>query len=433
MRSLRILLTVTILLALQGWGLARDDRDRDEGKLKMGDRDDALILRINNAIQKGVQWLKNQQRPDGSFRCAWAEYKDPNYRYPWGETALSMLALLKSGANKHDEFIQKGFDSIRRQPLQKVYQVSVLLMALAALYTDKTPPKFDPKELTAVAKKKVNVKGRDLEWMRECVRYLLENRASSMRLFGQDTTGAQGARDCWHYPMGNGDHSNTQLALLGLKAASKCGIGIPDDVWLLTISHFVEVQEKDGPEVRRWRMIEDRKHGYVSYKPVTGVPDRARGWAYSASQYPKGKVGDKLTATTGSMTCVGISNLAIALSELGGKCPGPLKKKAERGIRDGLAWLCHHWIVTENPQHPMKLWHYYYLYGLERVGVLTWTRSIGKHDWYREGAEFLLGAQSGDGHWNCPISFGPINNTCFALLFLTRATVPGRMVITGRH
>ncbi|MHC4780073.1 MAG: hypothetical protein ACYTFG_15995, partial [Planctomycetota bacterium] len=234
-------------------------------------------------------------------------------------------------------------------------------------------------------------------------------------------------------PMGNGDHSNTQFAMLGLKSGAKCGIPIPDDVWILCLKHFLEVQEKDGPEVRRWRLIEDRKHGYVSYKPMTAVPDHARGWAYGAAIFPKGKSGDKTYATTGSMTCVGISNVSISLSELGPKCPPSLKKKGEKALRDGLAWLCHNWKIDENPQHPAKHWHYYYLYGLERVGVLTWSRSIGKHDWYREGAEFLCAQQDGEGRWEdnkCP---GPINNTCFALLFLTRATVPGRAVISGSH
>jgi len=407
-------------------------RDKDEKKLKMGDRDDALKLQINQAVQKGMDWLKSKQGPDGSFKGAWANFSDPQHRYPMGETALSVLALLKSGATKHDEFIKKGFDFLRRQPLKKVYEVAVLIMALEALYADKTPPPIDPKEISRVVRRKVNIPPDDLDWMRACVRFLLGNKATSMRLFGEDTAGAQAYKDVWHYPATSGDHSNTQFALLGLKSASKCGIPIPEETWILTIKHFAEVQEKGGPEVRRFRLIEDRKHGYVSYAPVTGIPDHANGWGYAASMFPKAKSSDKRTAVTGSMTCVGISNMAIALSELGMKCPPSLKSKAERGVNDGLAWLDHNWKIDRNPYHPAELWHYYYLYGLERVGVLTWSRSIGKHDWYREGANFLISHQGGDGQWDDPKCPGPINNTCFALLFLTRATVPGRFVRTGR-
>ena len=229
--------------------------------------------------------------------------------------------------------------------------------------------------------------------------------------------------------MSTGDHSNTQFALLGLKSASKCGIPIPEEVWILTIKHFLEVQEKGGPEVRRMQMIEDKKGGYVIYKPITSVPDHANGWGYGATIFPKMGSSDKVYATTGSMTCVGISSMAIAVSELGAKA-GPIKSNAEKAMNDGLAWLDLNWKIDGNPGHPENLWHYYYLYGLERTGVLTWTRAFGKHDWYREGAEFLLANQGGDGRWEDPKCSGPVNNTCFALLFLTRATVPGRQVIT---
>ncbi len=100
---------------------------------------------------------------------------------------------------------------------------------------------------------------------------------------------------------------------------------------------------------------------------------------------------------------------------------------------DGLAWLDLNWKIDCNPNHPEKRWHYYYLYGVERAAVLTNSRALGKHDWYREGAEFLLKAQGGDGKWDDTCCPGPINNTCFALLFLTKATVPVGAVITGRH
>jgi hypothetical protein len=48
---------------------------------------------------------------------------------------------------------------------------------------------------------------------------------------------------------------------------------------------------------------------------------------------------------------------------------------------------------------------------------------LGKHDWYEEGAQHLLGAQSGDGSWSAG-GESALVNTCFALLFLKRATTP---------
>jgi hypothetical protein len=63
------------------------------------------------------------------------------------------------------------------------------------------------------------------------------------------------------------------------------------------------------------------------------------------------------------------------------------------------------------------------MYGLERAGMLYGTEIIGSHRWYTEGAEALLALQKADGGW------GSNNNTCFVILFLTRAT--RALVFTG--
>ncbi|MBV8881254.1 MAG: hypothetical protein JO332_14910, partial [Planctomycetaceae bacterium] len=65
----------------------------------------------------------------------------------------------------------------------------------------------------------------------------------------------------------------------------------------------------------------------------------------------------------------------------------------------------------------------YYLYALERAGMLLDVPTIAKHDWYAEGAAAILDAQKADGSW-----FGGANrckptwDTCFAILFLKKAT-----------
>ena len=105
-------------------------------------------------------------------------------------------------------------------------------------------------------------------------------------------------------------------------------------------------------------------------------------------------------------------------------------KRMERGIADGLAWLNLNFSVRNNPGPRGGRWHYYYLYGLERTGVLTDKRTgvltdkrfMGDHDWYREGAEYLVRRQRADGSWP-----GGLMDSCFALLFLRRATVPVRV------
>ena len=61
--------------------------------------------------------------------------------------------------------------------------------------------------------------------------------------------------------------------------------------------------------------------------------------------------------------------------------------------------------------------------------MLYVTQTMGKHDWYLEGAKAILDAQKPDGSWLVSDYFRsppdrPGWDTCFAILFLKRATRP---------
>jgi hypothetical protein len=74
----------------------------------------------------------------------------------------------------------------------------------------------------------------------------------------------------------------------------------------------------------------------------------------------------------------------------------------------------------------MGMHEYYYLYGLERAGVLLLAPKFGEHDWYDDGSRLIIGAQAGDGSWDAGDAgtVGPTCDTCFAILFLARGTTP---------
>ena len=71
---------------------------------------------------------------------------------------------------------------------------------------------------------------------------------------------------------------------------------------------------------------------------------------------------------------------------------------------------------------PMNL---YFLWTIERCGVLYNRREIGGKDWYGWGVELLVDQQKADGSWFAGVYPGsmPIADTCFALLFLKRANL----------
>jgi hypothetical protein len=424
------LVALALALAWIPRALAEDEK-ATEKKLKAADRDPAFLLKVNSAVRKGMEWLIDQQDEDGSFHINYSK------EWPGGPTAISLLALLKSGVSRHDEVIKKGFDFLRKQPLQKTYSAALTIMALEARYAPQKIEERQKGHTAAMGRGRVPVPREDLDWMKALAVFIIENMVHSKVVTsnGVITT----PKNCWSYPKAQqGDHSNTQYAILGLRSAQRCGVALPrdlwEDVWCKVIDHFLDVQEKDGPKVMRWKMIEDKKHGYVSYKAATRVPDRARGWTYTAGidAKPGGKVHSD--ATTGSMTAVGVASLIIGMEGLAmarsAKLNSNRRSSITRAVNDGLAWLTHHFEVEKNPGHPQGSWLYYYLYGLERAAVLAGERSLGKHDWYREGAEYLVRTQGSSGAWSSARGSGVLPSSCFALLFLTKATVPGRVKIT---
>ncbi|MEK7866749.1 MAG: prenyltransferase/squalene oxidase repeat-containing protein, partial [Planctomycetota bacterium] len=119
----------------------------------------------------------------------------------------------------------------------------------------------------------------------------------------------------------------------------------------------------------------------------------------------------------GSMTCAGVAAMSICARGL----EDPDRNRGQEVA--GLRWLGGNFTVKDNPKSGS--WHYYYLYSLERAGTITAQKTIGGKDWYQEGARFLVDAQAADGSWT---SEDPISDTCFAILFLKRAT---SSLITG--
>jgi hypothetical protein len=367
--------------------------------------------RVNAAIDRGARWLRQTQRGDGTWQSP------TNRGYPMGSTALATLTLLKCGAKPDEPVVEKAFAFLRTQPLTSTYEVGVLLMAIAARYApaqetfaaeseDRYGPTTKPKDPceTGISKD-------DLAWMKRGVEFLIAE---------------QNADGVWRYPGGGGgtDLSNTQYALLGLQAANRCGDLVPPKVWLAALEYLVAKQEAFGrPCVYKGNEVRGR------YRFQWSEPALARGFRYIPGQdgWP----------VTGSMTTAGLAGLIICQSELWGsrRFTAELRQKTRHGIRDAMAWLQQHYDVTTNPTEPPPPgaaapradplagfpgdsgWYHYYMYGLERAGILGRFRFLGPHDWYLDGAEALMRQQAPQGSFG-----GDLNDTCFALLFLKRAT-----------
>ena len=175
-------------------------------------------------------------------------------------------------------------------------------------------------------------------------------------------------KGCWSYPGPGGDNSNAQFAVLALYDAQRVGVEVSRETWELAANYWRTTQNDDGS----W--------GYVP--------------------------GD---AGTGSMTCAGIGGLAVSAAALesgdatveNGHVVCCRPHEVDDNLDRAIEWLGNRFSVTHNPRPDGggQSCLYYYLYGLERAGRLTGRRFIGDHDWYREGAEFLVREQDSLSHY----------------------------------
>ena len=407
MRAGLLLLGAVVLGA---GGPAFSAEDDDESGLPSGGprRTPEFQARVDLAIARGAEWLRGIQSDNGTF--AWESVARGESAFAFGTTSLGVHTLRSCGAAADDPAVVSGVARMRflwnSGFGHTTYETALGLLALEALHAapSKGSVRPDPEKIPA----------KDRGWARSMAAVLLRCQSSN----GSFGYGPEGETKGWT------DHSNAQYGLLGLKAARRCGVAIKPEVFRRALDHFLGAQEGDGPVVARRREGGVDAPGRTVGTTRVVSKDRARGWGYQGSG-----------GCTGSMTAGGVSSLVICRGELMGTAGygGSLDGKTVQAIRDGIAWLGRNFSVTSNPKGGG--WHHYYLYGLERAGVLAGVAWMGDHDWYGEGAEQLMRTQGKEGAWGVSmvrdrkrgskaraVVQGDLLDTCFALLFLKRAT-----------
>lgn len=454
------------------------------------DRKAALEKRKREAIRRGIEWLKKQQKPDGSF-----DYDDAPFRIGGmehmiqGSTGLACFTLLKSGVAPNDPAIGKSFGAMLNLPVKHCYSAGCVLLAIDA-YVNWQPPEEDDDEAApgetegpgtrekkgqaqgggAGAAKKPKRDPRLIELARQCVAFLEKNQQKSL----------------WRYPYGTTeDVSVAQYALLGLDAGERIGVPVSKACYEKALEYFLREQEPNGPEVKAF-LVPGAEHSFKELRQIekelrdkihkidaafrgkkrgdvdangrteedqrrlaeeeaskriyrTGEKDTAtrekmyaRGWKYMTE-------GRRWQSTpTGSMTASGMACTLICKAHLdAAPAYEKIRKQVDKAVRDGAAWLAKNFSVKENPAHQMH--HYYYMYSLERAGILGLVPKFGERDWYDDGVKMFLGVQHKNGSWDAGDTgtSGAMCDTCFALLFICRGTTPvvriPERVVTGKN
>lgn len=363
--------------------------------------------RVDAAIKKGVEFLKT---------ATLKTTKHGNRDIRWDE--LVLWTFVHAGVPETDPAFERLFKTMMDAELEHTYTVSLQAMILEELDRVKW------------------------QWrIQQCAQFLVDNQAENGQwTYGEPTehvkdipTGGDGGRGDVATPGGKpneisgkkekprvlrkvavqkkkvgpkaGDNSNSQYAALGLRACHDAGVKIPNAVLNLGM--------------RWWRDSQKNEKN-----PKDGYP--ADGWCYGGRTHGH--------TAYGSMTAGAIGSLVMYDYMLGDAW------KNDKDVLAGLQWLAKNFSVTENPgpcehgEGKPETWLYYYLYGMERAGVLYGTEVFGGHEWYPTGANWLLDNQKANGSWQAPPAGGAnaVWDTCFAILFLRRATRPLEDVATGK-
>jgi hypothetical protein len=181
-------------------------------------------------------------------------------------------------------------------------------------------------------------------------------------------------------------HSRGHYGVLGMWAAAQSGVEVPDSYWQLVERAWIANQDPSG------------------------------GWTYKA-------VGETEHPLTPNMTASAVATLFITQDYLhaneGVASRGNVRNPA---IEKGMQWLADNFDRVATDERFPRNYPYNTMYGIERVGVASGYKYIGKHDWFAHGATWLLKNQRRDGSW--PAEYGDLPSTSFAVIFLARGRAP---------
>jgi hypothetical protein len=372
--------------------------------------------RVDEAIARGAQYLKGAGVRNDSD-------KNPVGGYP--ETReLVLYTLVHAGVPERDPDFQELLKQVLSARLEHTYQVSLQAMILEEIERVRYQPR-----IAGCAQFLVDAQCQNGQWTYNGTTTLDVPTPS----LPKDVASGGGVKE-YETPVqrtkpkvtrkltvrktrdgpDSGDNSNSQYAALGLRACHDSGIVFPKDVLMKARQWWRASQHEDEKDAAG-------KPPAVASGAGPSVPPA--GWCYGGKAHGHNAYG--------SMTAGAAGSLAIYGYMLDDK-----NWKKDAFMLRGLEWMGRHFSVTANegPSEHVKEpgWMLYYtLYALERAGVLCDTESLGGHRWYPEGAEVILAAQKPDGSWLGPNPHGDrsvvtntVWDTCFAILFLKRATRP---------
>jgi hypothetical protein len=377
--------------------------------------------RIDDAIEKGVRYLRAEIKP-------WGNWDLEDGENAAGYAALPGLALLESKVPADDPVVQKAADFVRKRgpDLMETYDIG-----LAVVFLDRLGDKRDKGLIRSLAYRLVAGQSSDGGWGYKCpvitvteereVEEFLKNHRPKLDLF-----------DLIEGDLRAGNVKGKERVKKGKPNEPPVKNALSEKVKGLPIVKFqqgkaMEFLGRDDNSNTLFGLLglwAGRRHGVDAELALEFAARRFR-----ESQRGDGGWGYVLKAPTkNTMTCVGLLGLAMghgAAAEMVADAvsQGHIPKAARDDpyIQAGLESLGKY--IDGDPERKglESRIDVYYLWTLERVGMLYNQKNIGKKDWYRWGMKYILERQQPAGSWQIHYS-APVD-TSFSLLFLGRSNL----------
>ncbi len=400
--------------------------------------------RVNLAIEEGCAYLAAVQNQDGSFPGMYASYT--------GNTAIALLAMLHGGASRDDVAVKRGVEYLRKSNSPEdarmatrggTYSDAIVLMMLQKYYEPEQRAAGmlyadNPKDFEAArAQLNKDLPEKDREWISQLARNLrnaqVGGNEGGYTYYPQEKTSSTAIRRA------GGDNSNSQYAMLGIKAACLLGVEIAAVEFEREAKRLIaqyEADERMTGKVKYEHPGDERESERKTSSENSPLEIQPGGWGYGIG-YKGGR--------SMQMTAAGIGTLTICMDELKarGKLTQQFAQQIGLHIRGAEAWLEKNYYTADTLQDRNGYSYFsagsdghgvfYNLYSVERGCELAGIRSLmGNVDWYRIGAEALLDNQNLDGSWgrereypgNLRANQPMMVSTCMAILFLKRASLP---------
>jgi len=314
---------------------------------------------VDKAIEKGIKFLRSQatDKQTGLWHGHEIDKGPKHFNYhPYGPSALATYALIEAGVSPRDPLVAKALQTLKKVNTAHTYTIAMRACAYRAAVA------HDAKE------------------------YITPLRADVRTLIRMLRGGSYGYFDPGRYgrkPHHAWDNSNGQYGVLGVWMGLLENIEIPRAYWQRVMDHWKRYQKPDGS------------------------------WGYRDD------------ATRAGMCAAGVASMFVCFDSLRSRdflrCSLNFETDRDyRVIKKGLDWFDQNFEGSMRGRVPLGHGNsiYYYLYGIERIGLASGYKYFGKADWYKIGAERLLREQQGNGRWAGP--WGDVVSTSYALLFLCR-------------